>query len=116
MRGDRVVYRPQPAGAETVETVEWIERAWPAWYVSTARPGAGAFRFAPAAEFDRLDRHRRGHGILPPESTAAWLLIATGLAEIVAGLLLVAAAFLLCGPWLGPWLGPLLRELAGSPS
>ena len=58
-RGDRVIFRPRPAGIETVEAVEWSNRGWAGWYVQTARPFGRhehlAHRWAPAIEFNRLD-------------------------------------------------------------
>lgn len=35
--GDRVTYRPRPAGIETVELVRYHHQGWPGWYVRTAR-------------------------------------------------------------------------------
>jgi hypothetical protein len=37
MPGDRVVYRPLPAGIETVELVEYRREGWGGWYLSTRR-------------------------------------------------------------------------------
>jgi hypothetical protein len=35
--GDRVTYRPRPAGVETVELVRYHHQGWPGWYVRTRR-------------------------------------------------------------------------------
>jgi hypothetical protein len=35
--GDRVIYRPRPAGIETVELVEYRGEGWGGWYVLTRR-------------------------------------------------------------------------------
>ena len=35
MPGDRVIYRPRPAGIETVELVEYRSEGWGGWYVLT---------------------------------------------------------------------------------
>ena len=57
--GDRVTFRPRPAGPETVVEIEWSSRGWPGWYIKTARPygryAHPAYRWAPAIELDRLD-------------------------------------------------------------
>jgi len=35
--GDRVIYRPRPAGIETVELVDYRHEGWGGWYVRTKR-------------------------------------------------------------------------------
>jgi hypothetical protein len=37
MPGDRVIYRPRPAGIETVELVEYRVEGWGGWYIRTRR-------------------------------------------------------------------------------
>ena len=37
MPGDRVTYRPRPAGIETVELVEYRSEGWGGWYMRTRR-------------------------------------------------------------------------------
>jgi hypothetical protein len=69
-RGDRVVYRPRPAGPETVELIEYRREGWPGWYVRTGRPfgraDGMAHRYTRAEDFDPL--------ALPPAPAAEQLL------------------------------------------
>ena len=54
MPGDRVIYRPTPAGVETVELVEYRSEGWGGWYVRTRR--TDAHRYDRAELFDRIGR------------------------------------------------------------
>jgi hypothetical protein len=51
MPGDRVIYRPRPAGVETVELVEYRSEGWGGWYVRTRRQVV-AHRYDRAELFD----------------------------------------------------------------
>jgi hypothetical protein len=55
MPGDRVIYRPQPAGIETVELIEYHGEGWGGWYV-LARRGTDAHHYDRAELFDRISR------------------------------------------------------------
>jgi hypothetical protein len=54
-RGDRVIYRPRPAGIETVELIEHRREGWPGWYIRTRREvgptGTSAHRYDRAEMF-----------------------------------------------------------------
>jgi hypothetical protein len=54
--GDRVIFRPRPAGVETIELIEFAAKAGPGWYVRSRREvgptGTSAHRYGPAADFD----------------------------------------------------------------
>lgn len=71
--GDRVTYRPRPAGVETVELVRYHEQGWPGWYVRSGREvgptNTSAHRYDRAELFDYA-------GISTPITTriAAWRL------------------------------------------
>jgi hypothetical protein len=56
VRGDRVTYRPRPAGVETVELVQYHRQGWPGWYVRTGREvgpiETGAHRYDRAELFE----------------------------------------------------------------
>ena len=53
--GDRVIYRPRPAGIETVELVEYRNEGWGAWYV-LARRRPDAHHYDCAEMFDGVSR------------------------------------------------------------
>jgi hypothetical protein len=47
--GDRVIYRPRPAGIETIELIEHRREGWAGWYIRTRREvgptGTSAHRY-----------------------------------------------------------------------
>jgi hypothetical protein len=51
MPGDRVIYRPRPAGIEIVELVEYWSEGWGDWYIRTRRQVV-AHRYDRAELFD----------------------------------------------------------------
>jgi hypothetical protein len=55
MLGDRVIYRPRPAGIETVELVEYHGEGWGGWYV-LARRRTDAHHYDRAELFDGISR------------------------------------------------------------
>ena len=55
MPGDRVIYRPRPAGIETVELVEYPSEGWGGWYV-LARRRTDPHHYDRAELFDHVNR------------------------------------------------------------
>jgi hypothetical protein len=89
--GDRVFYKPAPAGLEVVTAVEWSGHGWGGWHITTKRGPdlCEMTRFAPADDFHQVwgtpaDPPLPGQRLAPRRSLRLMQLAAAATVSVMA--------------------------------